>query len=196
MTDLPFGLSLRIPRSWYEFDVERATRTAEVSRLVDTRVAAEPALAPHRSDLIKALREVAELALRQGAVFCAVMTDEQLLATLMVFHTPGMPDGNTVETIAAGVVASPPQKDGPAWRAVRIVELATGPAVRVTGVDSHDFDSVVMHTLLPGPDGDGVVDLVLASPHVGLTEPMLDLFDAISATLAWSDIANQPTRGE
>ncbi|MFB4283348.1 MULTISPECIES: hypothetical protein [unclassified Nonomuraea] len=193
MADLPFGFTVRVPESWYEFDVWRAGRTGDLARLVDARVAAEPALAPHRSLLIKVLREVADLAARHGAVFGAAMTDHvddvgTVLATLMALHTRGRadPEDNTVEAIAAGVGTIPPQPGTPAWRDVEIVELDAGRAVRVTGVESGELESVVMQTLIPVPGGHGVLDLVLASPHLILAEPMLDLFDAISATLAWS----------
>ncbi|UBU14151.1 hypothetical protein [Nonomuraea gerenzanensis] len=194
MADLPFGFTVRVPDSWYEFDVWRAGRTGDLARLVDARVAATPELAPHRSLLLKVLREVADLAARHGAVFGAAMTDHvedagTVLATLMVLHTRGRPDpeDNTVEAIASGVVTLPPTPGTPAWRAVEIVELDAGRAVRVTGVESGELDSVVMQTLIPVPGGHGVLDLVLTSPHLSLAEPMLDLFDAISATLAWSD---------
>jgi hypothetical protein len=194
MADLPFGFTLRVPDSWYEFDVWRAGRTGDLARLVDARVAATPELAPHRSVLLKVLREVADLAARHGAVFGAAMTDHvedagTVLASLMVLHTRGRsdPEGNTVEAIASGIVAVPPTPGTPAWRGVEIVELDAGRAVRVTGVETGELDSVVMQTLIPVPGGHGVLDLVLTSPHHSLAEPMLDLFDAISATLAWSD---------
>ncbi|WP_336212110.1 hypothetical protein [Nonomuraea sp. LPB2021202275-12-8] len=191
MAELPFGFTVRVPDSWYEFDVWRAGRTADLARAVDARIAAAPSLAPHRPVLLKLLREVAELAGRHGAVFAATMTDHEedagtVLATLMAFHTPGHPDpaGNTVEAIAADVVAIPPRDGTHVWRDVRIVDGPAGRAVRVSGVET---GAVVMHTLVPAPGGDGVLDLVLTSPQLDLTEPMLDLFDAISATLAWSD---------
>jgi len=46
--------------------------------------------------------------------------------------------------------------------------------------------SVVLHTLIPVPGGDGVLNVVLASPQPQLSEPMLDLFRAISETFAWA----------
>ncbi|MFC4013468.1 hypothetical protein ACFOY2_40010 [Nonomuraea purpurea] len=194
MADLPFGFTVRVPESWYEFDVWRAARTSDLARLVDARVKAAPELAPHRSVLLKVLRGVADMAARHGAVFGAAMTDHvedagTVLATLMVLHTEGRvdPDGNTVESIASGVIAVPPRPGTPAWRRVEIVDVAAGRAVRVAGVEAGEIETVGMQTLIPVPGGHGVLDLVLTSPHVSLAEPMLDLFDAISATLAWSD---------
>ena len=81
--------SVRVPPSWFEFDIWRATRTADLSRLVDSRIDADPRLRPWRGPLLKALREAAEQAERQGAVMCAAMTDRigddgVLAATLTV----------------------------------------------------------------------------------------------------------------
>ncbi|MCK2214918.1 hypothetical protein MF672_014150 [Actinomadura sp. ATCC 31491] len=186
MAEPPFGFTVRVPDTWYAFDVLRAGRTGDLARLVDARVAAAPELAPHRPLLLKVLREVADLAARRGAVFCAAMTDHgaggAVLATLMALRTPGPQDpaGATPEAIAAGL----------AGRGAELVELDAGRAVRVADVrtgGAGEPGAVTMQTLVPVPGGHGVLDLVLTSPHPELAEPLLDLFDAISATLAWSD---------
>lgn len=198
MAELPFGFTVRVPESWYEFDIWRPGRGGDLARRVDARVAAAPDLAPHRSVLLKVLSEVADMVARRGAVFGAAMTDHvedigTVLATLMVLHTPGSPDpaGNTVEAIASGIIAIPPRHDTLSWRDVEIVEIDAGRAVRVTGVESGEIEAVTMQTLIQIPGGRGVLDLVLTSPHLSLTESMLELFDAISATLARSDPGGQ-----
>ncbi|NRQ31448.1 hypothetical protein HII36_06280 [Nonomuraea sp. NN258] len=186
MTGLPFGFTVRVPDSWYRFEVARA---GELAGLVDARIEAVPALRPHRDALVRALRAVAGLAARHGALLGAAMTGRRLcvegpvMATLMVLHTSGRLDldGDVIEAIAA---------TGPAGRTVRLVELPAGRAVRVSGTS----DVVFAQTLIPIPGGHGVLDLVLTSPHASLAEPMLDLFDAISATLAWSEPALVPSQ--
>ncbi|RBY80897.1 hypothetical protein DQ238_07605 [Geodermatophilus sp. TF02-6] len=198
-TAAPTGFTLRVPTSWVEFDVWRATRTGDLARLVDARITQEPELAPQRSTLLKLLRQTAADAERRGAVFCAAMTEAVddagvLAATAMVFQTEGAPDpaDNTVEAIAAQVSAGAPADGSPTWRRVEVVELPVGRAVRISGVERVDLgargslDAVVMQTLIPVPHEQGVLDVVLTSPQVQLAEPMLELFDAISATLAWS----------
>jgi hypothetical protein len=200
----PRNFTLRVPPSWFEFDVWRATRTGDLARLVDDRIAADSRLRPWRAALLKALREAAEQAERQGAVLCAAMTDPVaedgvLAAILTVFHTTGspLPGGNTVEAMAAQIPATAGDGDESTWRQVEIVEIPAGAAVRVRGVDvvqlgEHQQRCVLMQTLVPVPDGRGVLNVVLASPQTELTEPMLDLFEAISETLAWT---NQGTTG-
>ena len=188
---MPF--TLRVPPSWFEFDVWRATRTGDLARLVDGRIAADPRLRPWRGALLKALRSAAEHAERQGAVMSAAMSDPfgadgVLVAVLTVFHTGGDPGGNTVQTIAARITAG---TDGADWRRVEIVDRQSGAAVRVCGVETvhlggHPVQCVVQHTLIPVPDGDGVLNVVLASPQAQLCEPMLDLFTAISDSFAWA----------
>jgi hypothetical protein len=200
VTAKPSGFTLRLPESWIEFDIWRATRTGDLARLVDARIAETPEVAPRRGVLLKLLREVATEAERQGAVYCASMADVveeggTLAASVMVFQTDGAPDPaeNTVEAIAGQVSAVAPTADGrPAWRRVEIVELDAGRAVRVAGVEAahvgarSPITAVVTQTLIPIPATPGVLNVVLTSPQVQIAEAMLDLFEAISATLAWT----------
>jgi hypothetical protein len=179
--------------------VWRATRTGDLARSVDARIAQLPQLKPHRPALLKLLRDLAERAERQGAVFCAATAEladgpdgsDGFVASVMVFHTDGAPDpaGNTVEAIASQVVATAPTEQGSPWRTVAVVETPAGRAVRIRGVERADpdgveIDSVVMQTLIPVPGG--VLTVVLSSPHVGIADELFELFDAISDTLAWA----------
>jgi len=202
----PARFSLRIPETWFEFDVWRAVRTGDLSRMVDRRLVDLPELRPYRSAILRGLRQLAEDAERRGAVYCAAAADQvgedgTLLASLMVFSTEGMPEPglNTVAAIAAQVSTVPRSDSSPDWREVAIIDLAAGRAVRVRGVstttspDGSEALSVVsMHTLIPIPGADGVLDVVLTSPQLSLCDGLLDLFDAISATLSWEE--GPPTR--
>jgi hypothetical protein len=201
-TAQPSAFQLRVPESWLEFDIWRATRTGDLARMVDARIAETPQLRRYRGALLKALRQAAEEAERSGALYCAAMSemveDSGMLAAIgMVFKTDGAPEpaDNTAETIA-GQVSAVAQREGTAeWRRVEVVEIPAGRAVRVYGIDAVDFgsqtvDCVVMQTLIPFPDGSAVLNIALTSPQVELTEPMLDLFDAISSTLSWTFAEN------
>ncbi len=193
--------SLRIPETWFEFDVWRSTRTGDLTRLVDQRLGEMPELRPYRSVILRGLRELAEDAERRGAVYCAAAADEvgddgRMLASLMVFSTEGMPEPglNTVEAIAAQITTVPHTDSSPDWREVSIVDLAAGRAVRVRGVatatstDGAQTLSVLsMHTLIPVPGGDGVLSVVLTSPQLSLSDGLFELFDAVSATLSWEE---------
>jgi hypothetical protein len=147
---------------------------------------------------------------RQGALMCAVMgelvDDSALAAVLMAVQTHGSAErsDNTPEAIAGQITAIPHRKVSPYWRQVTLLDLPAGRAVRLRGIESvtcggRTSDCVVMHTLTPFPDGEGLLDVVLTSPQIHLAEPMLDLFDAISETLAWSRSTTMahtnPTKG-
>ena len=202
---IPVGFTLRLPESWLEFDIWRATRTKDLPRLLDARIEQDPELTRHRGVLLKALRQAATDAERQGAVFCAAMLDPvedagMLVATVMVFHTDGAADpANNAPEVIASQVSAVSQADGaPQWRRVAMVEIPAGRAVRVQGVETvalgaRALDCVVMQTLVPVPEGRGVLNVVLTSPQVELTESLLDLFDAISSTLTWS---TRPAQGD
>lgn len=192
------GFRIRVPPSWFQFDAWRASRTADLARLVDARITHQPQLRQYRGALLGLLREFAEDAQRRGALLCAVTVDPvaeagNLLASLMVFRTEGSPDPgqNTVEGIVAGITAHEGGEGGGSWRRVEVVDLSAGQAVRVSGVDvvhegTTELDAVVMHTLWPEPaPGSGVFDVVLTSPQTQLADAMLDLFDAISGTFTW-----------
>ncbi|GLY29098.1 hypothetical protein [Kineosporia sp. NBRC 101731] len=187
------AFTIRVPPVWFEFDVWRATRTGDLARLVDTRIAGDTRLSRFRAPLLKALREAAEQAERQGAMICAAMMQPQeeavLAAMLTVFHRADTP-AETVEAIAAQITSTAPGEGSNSWRRVEITSTTAGSAVRVTGVEAVRFgdgsaDCVTMQTLIPAPAG-GVVNVVLTSPQIELTESWLDLFDAISSTFAWS----------
>lgn len=184
---VPF--TLRIPESWFEFEICRGGAcTGDLVRLVDARVAAHPELQPYRSALIKALREAAETAEARGAVYCASMLEKvddagMLAANLMVFYTESPSGGRTVEEIANQMTAISGADDTAWWRDVEILDLPAGRAVRVKVVNG----LVTMQTLIPVPGDRGVLDVVLTSPEVDLAEPFLDLFEAVSGTLAWPD---------
>jgi hypothetical protein len=192
--------SLRIPQTWFEFDIWRATRTGDLSRMVDLRIEELPQLRPHRAAILRGLRQLADDAERKGALYCAaaadrVEEDSTLLASLMVFNTSGTSELalNTVEAIAAQITAVAPSDNSPDWRQVQVIELDAGRAVRVRGVSTttstdgtRSLPIVSMQTLIPIPGSDaGVLNVVLTSPQVSVAGGLLDLFDAISSTLTW-----------
>jgi hypothetical protein len=211
------GFLLRVPESWFEFDVWRATRTGDLARIVDARIAAEPALAPYRAGLLRALRGNAAEAERRGAVLGAATVEVEdgqvaLMASLTVFHTVGAedPELNTVDAIAAAITTSPPDAGSGHWRRVEVVDRPAGRAVQVRGVESatvgEPLECVILQSLIPVPadaanpdaanvGNPGVLNVVLTSPMTDVAEPMLDLFDAIAGTLAWTDAGTPATAG-
>lgn len=200
----PSRISLRVPPNWVQFDIHRAVRTGDLTRIVDEHLKKLPALKPHRRGILKALRRLADEAESAGAVLCAAAVDEAgdagaLLATLAVFITEGMPEPalNTVPAIAAQITATPRAEGAepgsePDWREVRIVDIPAGQAVRTRSLTTLRSDTagegvriVSMETLLPLPGSDRILNVVLTSPQPQLTDELLDLFDLITETLSW-----------
>lgn len=199
-TTQPSGFILKVPPTWVELDIWRANHTGYLARLVDSRLAETPDLKQYRGPLLKLLKDVAAHAERSGALYCAAMCDADddagvLAASVMILRNDGPPDpaDNTVEAIAGQVSSVVPSGPDEPWRQVQIVELPAGRAVQVKGMEPAvagrpDSQVVSMLTLVPVPAGGGVVSIVLMSPQVALTDPMLDLFEAISSTFGWSDV--------
>jgi hypothetical protein len=198
----PSRFTLRVPSSWFQFDIWRATRSGELTRIVDDHLTRLPNLRPHRRDILKALRGLAEEAERAGAVTCAAAVEEEgaVLATLAVFVTEGMsePALNTVPAIAAQIPATSrpdPDSDGVGesdWREVRVIDLPAGEAVQVRSVSTLEGQAssaavriVSMETLVPMPGRERVLNVVLTSPQTRLADDLLDLFGLITETLAW-----------
>ena len=194
--------TLRVPPSWLQFDIWRATRTGELTRIVDDHLSRLPNLRPHRRDILKALRRLAEEAEQAGSVTCAAAVDNEgaVLATLAVFVTAGMsePALNTVPAIAAQIPATArpdPDSDGAGqlnWREVRLVDIPAGAAVQVRSVSTLEGQAssspvrvVSMETLLPMPGKEQILNIVLTSPQTTLADDLLDLFGLITETLAW-----------
>ena len=196
------AFAVRLPPSWFEIDLWRATRTGELARAVDRRIEQTPELAPVRGAVLRFLREVAVDAERRGMVFAAAVAEpleggELLVATAagVVAAAPPGTDPHDVDAVASQLTSVPPTRTAAGndtWRRVEVVRLPVGKAVRVTAVeetawaDGRTVPCVSMHTLLPVPGEPAALDFVLTSPHAGLADAMLDLFAAITETLEWT----------
>lgn len=204
----PSRFSLLVPPDWVQFDIQRATRTGELTRIVDQHLAGLPHLKPVRRDILKALRHLATEAESAGAVLCAAAVDDQgadgaLLASLVAFITDGMPEPalNTIPAIAAQLTATPRAEMGsdgtePDWREVRVIEIPAGEAVQLRGLTTIEADGdgpslrlVSMETLIPLPGGERILNLALTSPHVTVVDDLLEVFGLISETLTWDDVS-------
>jgi len=205
----PDRFTLRVPPSWLQFDIWRATRTGDLARIVDDHLTRLPNLRPHRGDILKALRGLAREAEQAGAVTCAAAVEGNgaVLATLAVFITEGMQDPalNTVSAIAAQIPSTArPDSDSDGakksdWREVRLIDIPAGDAVQVRSVSTLEDQTastpvriVSMETLLPMPGRDRILNVVLTSPQTELADDLLNLFNLITETLAW---ATTPARG-
>lgn len=188
------GFALSLPDSWFELDVRPATRDASIRSLVERRSHEQPELWAHRSELVRILRRQARDAADSGAVYCAcfvmVVDDSVIPGSLTVSVIPPPPEGAGVDAIAEQLSAREQTEDSETWMSRSVVTIAdAGRAARAQGVTDvplpggGSLRTIVMQTFVP-LDADRVLLVAAASPAVDLVDPLLELFDTVTSTLA------------
>lgn len=188
------GFALSLPDSWFELDVRPATRDASIRALVDRRTHEQPELWEHRAELVRMLRRQARDAADAGAVYCAcfvlVVDDSVIPGSLTVSVIPPPPGGSGADAIAELLSVNEPREDGGTWMSRSIASLPeAGRAARAQGVTDVELPgggslrTILMQTFVP-VDAERVLLVAAACPAIDLAEPLLELFDTITATLA------------
>jgi len=189
------GFSLSVPDSWFELDVKRASRDANIKLLVESRVRDQSELWEHRTALIKLLRRQAREAAESGAIYCAcfvmVLEESVIPGAVTVSIIPPPPGGTAVDVIAEQLPTREPSEDGGTWTSRSVVHLdGVGRVPRSEGVidvelpdGSGTVRSLIMHTFVP-LDSERVLLVAAGSPAIDLAEPLLELFDAVTGTLS------------
>ncbi|MGF7236047.1 MAG: hypothetical protein ACQSGP_13965 [Frankia sp.] len=191
------GFSITVPDTWFEIDVDPATRSASINALVRSRTRGVPALEARRDEIAQLLRAAAREAAASGAVYCGVMVEPVegtgLTASVTVSLLPPA-DANlrldTAAAIAATLHEKTARNPNDTWTAVSVIDLpGIGPAARAAGVEDVEMPdgsgwirATLMQTFVPVPGGDGVALISCSSPNIVLVEPLHDLFDAVSGT--------------
>ncbi len=197
------GFSLTVPMSWWEFDLDPATREDSIRRLVAQRAKENPALAEHRAVITKFLRQAARDAHTGGAVYCGCMAQNfgavpvtaSVTVSLIEARTR---DGRTLGTdpaaIAEGLREKLARREGDTWRKVTTVDIPhVGTAARTYGIedieipgDTRTVRSVLMQTFIPVPGkpgkGDRVALVAGSSQVLDLADSFFDIFDAVTST--------------
>ena len=188
------SFSLALPNNWFELDVRPSTRDLTIGLLVESRVREQPELWEHRSELTKLLRRQARDAWEAGARYCAcfviVVEQSVIPGSVMVSVIPAPPGGATVDAVAESLTAKEARNDDDTWSRRSLVTLpSAGRAARREGVLDIPLPdgrgavrSIIMQTFVPLADG-RLLLVGAASPALDLTEPLLELFDAVTSTL-------------
>lgn len=186
--------SLTLPNNWFELDVRPGSRDLTVGLLVESQVREQPELWAHRSELTKVLRRQARDAWDSGARYCAgfIIAVEQSVipGSLMVSVIPAPPGGAGADAVAESLVVKEAREDGDTWSRRTIVALPhAGRAARREGVidvplpnERQAVRTIIQQTFVPLADG-RILLVAGASPALDLAEPLLELFDAVVATL-------------
>ncbi|MFE9058818.1 hypothetical protein [Streptomyces mutabilis] len=199
--DAPFGVSVSVPESWWEFDIRPEGREGTIRSLVNARIREIPELAPYRTNLATMLRKMAKDAHESGALYMGCMAENfdgvPLSATVTVSvlgakNQQGVTLSTDPRAIAESLRTIIPRREGDAWRTVTTVDIpGVGTAARTYGVedvpvaqgDSRTLRMVLTQTYIPVPGTTDQVVLVSgASPVLDLAEAFHDIFDAVTST--------------
>ena len=190
----PVAFALQLPADWFELDVKPRTRDAMIRLLVDDRVKLQAELREHRSELVKLLRRQARDAWDAGAKYCAcfvIAVGESIIPGSITVSVIPSPHGRaTVDAVAENLTSHEAEDDDSTWSRRSLVTLPdVGRAARREGVIDVPLPdgrqvvrTVVMQTFVPLTDG-RLLLVAAASPALDLVDPLLELFDAVTATL-------------
>ncbi|NEA68187.1 hypothetical protein [Streptomyces sp. SID12488] len=202
------GFRIKVPESWWEFDVRPESRDDSIRRMVDERVRQRTELAPYRDTYTAFLRKAAADAWKSGALYCGCMAesfggDTPITGSVTVSMVGGRKaDGEPLSTdpavIAAQLAVKEAKKEGDSWRKVTTVDIpGVGPAARTYGVEDiavpgdelgRTIRAVLMQTFIPVPGQEGKVALVAGSSQVlDLAESFFDIFDAVTSTFRFAE---------
>ncbi|MET9163001.1 hypothetical protein ACPCIZ_17810 [Streptomyces cellulosae] len=202
------GFRIKVPESWWEFDVRPDSRDDSIHRMVTERLRAHPELAPHRDTYITFLRKAAADAWKSGALYCGCMAetfggDTPITGSVTVSlvggrTSKGDPLPTDPEAVIAQLAVKEARREGDSWRKVTTVDIpGVGPAARTYGIEDvpvpgdelgRTIRAVLMQTFIPVPGQEGKVALVAGSSQVlDLAESFFDIFDAITSTFRFVD---------
>jgi hypothetical protein len=191
------GLGLVLPASWWTIDLrDEQARRRSVTTVVDRQVGRSDKLAQLRADARTRLLDAASTAASAGGLLMAVSlmraADVPISATLTLYRVPGaVGSGDALAALESTLRAAEPT-DGVT---LDIADGAFGPVLRRASVrggpselGARDVEMLVVDYWTDPGDGDGLVLLTFSTPLLDLREGMLDLFDAIVATLDLDDV--------
>ncbi|MEU9785406.1 hypothetical protein AB0H92_31350 [Streptomyces phaeochromogenes] len=202
------GFRIKVPESWWEFDVRPESRDDSIRRMVAERVRQQPELAKHQDTYTAFLRKAAADAWKSGALYCGCMAESfggdipitgSITVSLVGGRTQsGEPLSTDPQVIASQLAVREAKKEGDAWRKVTTVDIpGVGPAARTYGIEDipvpddalkRTIRAVLMQTFIPVPGQEGKVALVAGSSQVlDLADSFFDIFDAITSTFRFAE---------
>ena len=196
------GFSVTVPDSWFEIDVDPATRDENIRRLVEQRVRGNDAMWQARHGLTKILRDESRKAWEAGAAYAACMvqpTDEGPITASVVVSLVRGPVGATADGDPAGGLAErltvvPRSEASDLFTSVTTVDIPdVGTCARSFGVEDVPVDAgyvrtAFMQTFVPVPGVNKVFIVSASSPVVALAPELHDLFDAVTGTFRLVDL--------
>ncbi|MFI7138839.1 hypothetical protein ACIBQ5_14070 [Streptomyces massasporeus] len=201
------GFRIKVPESWWEFDVRPDSRDDSIRRMVSERVRQRPELEQHRGTYVDFLQKAAADAWKSGAMYCGCMAenfggDTPITGSVTVSlvggrNERGEPLSNDPAVIAGQLAVKEAKREGDSWRKVTTVDIpGVGPAARTQGIEdiavpgdalNRTIRAVLMQTYIPVPGQEGKVALIAGSSQVlDLADSFFDIFDAITSTFRFT----------
>ncbi|MBV1938367.1 hypothetical protein [Streptomyces sp. BV286] len=202
------GFQIKVPESWWEFDVRPESRDDSIRRMVAERVRQQPDLAKYKDTYTAFLQKAAADAWKSGALYCGCMAESfggdtpitgSITVSLVGGRTKdGAPLSTDPQVMAGQLAVREAKKEGDAWRKVTTVDIpGVGPAARTYGIEdipvpddalNRTIRAVLMQTFIPVPGQEGKVALVAGSSQVlDLADSFFDIFDAITSTFRFAE---------
>jgi len=186
------SLGFLLPESWWTVDLrDEAARRRSVSALVERQVGRDDSRASLRGDLRSQLGRAADDAARAGGRIMAVSLMRAdgipVPATLTMYRVPGAAlDDRGAEELARLLRASQQQDDE-----IEIAHGLLGPVLRRVSrrqgdasIGGSDVTLLLVDYWLDPTDAHGLMQLSFSSPLLELREGLLELFDAIVASVS------------
>lgn len=202
------GFRIKVPESWWEFDVRPESRDDSIRRMVAERVRDRPELEKYKDTYTAFLQKSAADAWKSGALYCGCMAESfggdtpitgSITVSLVGGRTQaGEPLSTDPQFMAGQLAVREAKKEGDAWRKVTTVDIpGVGPAARTYGIEdipvpgdslNRTIRAVLMQTFIPVPGQEGKVALIAGSSQVlDLADSFFDIFDAITSTFRFAE---------
>ncbi|NGO12209.1 hypothetical protein G5C60_32545 [Streptomyces sp. HC44] len=202
------GFRIKVPESWWEFDVRPESRDDSIRRMVAERVRERPELEKYKDTYTAFLQKSAADAWKSGALYCGCMAESfggdtpitgSITVSLVGGRTQaGEPLSTDPQFMAGQLAVREAKKEGDAWRKVTTVDIpGVGPAARTYGIEdipvpgdtlNRTIRAVLMQTFIPVPGQEGKVALIAGSSQVlDLADSFFDIFDAITSTFRFAE---------
>ncbi|WP_033319532.1 hypothetical protein [Streptomyces yerevanensis] len=202
------GFRIKVPESWWEFDVRPESRDDSIRRMVAERVRERPELEKYKDTYTAFLQKSAADAWKSGALYCGCMAESfggdtpitgSITVSLVGGRTQaGEPLSTDPQFMAGQLAVREAKKEGDAWRKVTTVDIpGVGPTARTYGIEdipvpgdslNRTIRAVLMQTFIPVPGQEGKVALIAGSSQVlDLADSFFDIFDAITSTFRFAE---------
>ncbi|MEN3358606.1 MAG: hypothetical protein V7637_2588 [Mycobacteriales bacterium] len=194
------GFRVHTPDSWLTLDLDPASSDAWVERVLDERIAEHPEAARHRGHLRRVLQALIEQQRAAGVFVCAILTagsrPAELIGANLALSWVRLASVPEDVTWLARYFADEEPADGefPQMRAVELVDLPAGPAVRVrtsllapVPETSRRQRVAITQFVVPVPGSSWLGVLVVSTPNLALADVFARLADDAAQSLRFLD---------